>query len=95
MAIEKKPAVKIEPVVEPVDIWEQKRTVYILPEGYGVSEKKLFAVNDVSIMVPVGEPTEVPEPIARRVDIYNEGLKARNKLYAEARAEAQRNERYL
>ena len=83
-----------QPIVE-LDPWSVKRTVYILPEGYGEVKTLYFAVNGVGMDLKVGEQVEVPEPIAKRVDIYNDAIKARQKMYKHLREETARNARFL
>lgn len=79
----------------PVDPWSVMRTVYILPEGYGEIKTLFFSVNDHEMNLKVGEAIEVPEPIAKRVDIYNKAIKARQKMYKSLRDETARNARFL
>ena len=88
----------IEPIktaTAPIDPWSLRRVVYILPEGYGETKTMYFSVNDHEMWLKVGEPVEVPEPIAKRVDIYNDAIKARQKMYKSLRDETARNARFL
>lgn len=85
----------IEAQPAPVDPWTVMRMVYILPEGYGETKTLFFSVNNWEKYLKVGEPVEVPEPIAKRVDIYNDAIKARQKMYKNLRDETARNARFL
>ena len=85
----------IKTVEAPVDPWSVMKTVYVLPEGYGETKTMYFSVNDREMWLKVGEPVEVPEPIAKRVHIYNRAIRARQKMYKELRDETAKNARFL
>ena len=83
------------PQTEPSDPWDRTRRVNILPTEFGANDKKYFSVAGRGDWYKTGYDIQVPEPIADRIIIHNEAIRARQKLYNALRAEYRENMRYL